>query len=144
MTILKPTEKANHEIKDVERLYELSLHQSSELHFLSDEVRFLKYILESQLPVFTHEKKHMRIQLIASHVVQLKLVKNNVIVDHLTHQGNLNAYIKGSLIKSPEFYQLESDRIQEEVNYISKLLKNIKRELFAVFKDISCLDSSKN
>jgi hypothetical protein len=121
---------------ELQQLYQQSRHQLSDLVFLDDEMKFMKSLIYKLFLPMIHDYHINRVQLINSHLSQLNLVKANVTRDLLVHQGDLFSHTNGVLSKSVDFLRLINERLEAEVNDLNRSLKNIKRELFAVYKEL--------
>lgn len=121
---------------ELQRLYEISKLQLSDMVFLEDEMKFLKSLLFKYFLPMMHDYHVNRVQLINSHLSQLGLVKANVAKDLLIHQGHLNSNINGIGTQSLDFLNLSSERIEEEMKDLNKSFRNIKKEIFLVYKDL--------
>lgn len=124
------------EESELQRLYESSKHQSSDLVFFDDEAKFFKSLLNRYFHSNLMATHVNRVQLINSQLMQLKLVKANITSDSLRHQGNLQMKIKNLFSKSLDFLELENNRIEDEIKDLNKSLKNIKKGVFTIYKNL--------
>lgn len=122
---------------ELQRLYQLSKHQLSDLVFLDDEMKFIKSVIFKYFLPMMHDYNVNRIQLINSHLSQLNLVKANVSKDLMVYQGQLNSNINGLAFQSTDFLKLASERINDEIKDLNKSFRNIKREIFTIYKDLT-------
>lgn len=122
---------------ELQRLYQLSKHQLSDLVFLDDEMKFIKSVIFKYFLPMMHDYNVNRIQLINSHLSQLNLVKANVSRDLMVYQGQLNSNINGLAFQSTDFLKLASERINDEIKDLNKSFRNIKREIFTIYKDLT-------
>jgi len=120
---------------EIQRLYQQSKNQLSDLVFLDDEMKFLKSLLFKYFLPMMHDNHVNRIQLINSHLSQLNLVKANVSSDLLIHMGQMNSTIKGLEFQSLDFLKLAHERVEDELKDLNKSFKSIKREIFIIYKD---------
>jgi hypothetical protein len=104
---------------------------------MEEEMKFLKSILDKYFVSVIQEMNINRIQLLSNELSQLSMVKSNVVKDILIHQGHLEAKISGLLEKSVDFFNLESSRIEDEIQDIYKCFRNIKKEIFTIYKNRS-------
>jgi len=126
---------------ELQRLYQLSKHQLSDLIFLHDEMKFIKSLIFKYFLPMMHDYNVNRIQLINSHLSQLNLVKANVSKELMVYQGQLNSNINGLAFQSTDFLKLSSERINDEIKDLNKSFKNIKREIFTIYKDLTFKES---
>ena len=91
-----------------------------------------------------HDYHVNRVQLINSHLSQLSLVKANVSSDLLLHQGQLQSNLKGQSSQSMDFLKLGNERIEEEIKDLNRLFRNIKKEIFTIYKDLPVRIPEKN
>ncbi|HEY0669447.1 MAG TPA: hypothetical protein VGD22_14780 [Sphingobacteriaceae bacterium] len=122
---------------EIQRLYQLNKHQLSDLLFMEEELRFLKSILNKYFSTIVNDVYLNRIPLISSELTQLGMVKSNVVKDILLHQQNLESGNNDILKKSTHFLKIESDRIEYEIRDIHKCFRNIKKEIFTIYKNSS-------
>ena len=122
---------------EFQRLYESGKNQLSDLVFLDDEMRFLKSLLYKYFLPMIYDYHVNRIQLIISRLSQLHLVKANVAKDLLIHQGHLNSNMKGLVFQSLDFLKLENERMEDEMKDLNRSFRNIKKEIFSVYKDFA-------
>jgi len=122
---------------ELQRLYQTSKHQLSDVIFLDDEMKFIKSIMSKYFLAMMHDYNVNRIQLINSHLSQLNLVKANVSKGLMVHQGQLNSNINGIAFQNIDFLNLTSERINDEIKDLHKSFRNIKREIFSVYKDLT-------
>ena len=120
----------------LQQLYQQSKHQLSDLIFLDDEMKFIKSLIYKFFLPMIHDHHINRVQLINSHISQLSLVKANVARDLLVHQGELFSHINGVLSRSIDFLQLVNERMDAEIIDLNKSLRHIKKEIFAVYKEL--------
>src|SRR5688500_18222862 len=109
---------------ELQRLYQLSKHQLSDLIFLDDEMKFIKSLMFKYFLPMMHDYHVNRIQLINSHLSQLNLVKANVAKELMVYQGQLNSNINGLAFQSADFLKLSSERINDEIKHLHKSFKN--------------------
>lgn len=128
---------------ELQRLYELSKHQLSDLVFLDDEMKFLKSLLFKYFMPMMHDQHVNRVQLVNSHLAQLGLVKANVSQDLLIQQGYLQSNINGPLSQSLDFLKLGNERIEYELKDLNKSFRNIKKEIFALYKELPYEETGK-
>lgn len=121
---------------EFQHLYQLSKQQLSDLVFLDDEMKFIKSLLHKYFLPMMHDYHVNRIQLINSHLSQLNLVKANVAKDLLLHQGQLNSIINGLELQSIDFLKLTNGRIEDEIKDLNRSFRNIKKEVFTIYKDL--------
>ncbi len=121
---------------ELQWLLKLNKHQLSDLIFMDEEVRFLKSLLEKYFSDKPQDSHINRVQLISQQFVQLNMIKENITKDVLTLHGNLNSQIDNLLDKSIESLKFQNDRIEDEIRDLNKCFKNIKKEIFAVYKNI--------
>lgn len=122
---------------ELHRLHEISKNQLSEIVFLDDEMKFIKSLLFKYFLPMMHDYHVNRVQLINSNLSQLHLVKANVSKDMLIHQGQLNSCLNGMETHSLEFLILSNERICDELKDLNRSFKNIKREIFTIYKDLA-------
>jgi hypothetical protein len=123
---------------DLQSFLKKSKEYHSDLSFLHDEVMFLKHFLKSNYPSTFSDLRISRPHLLNNRLVELKLVMDNVTKDILVHQGNLQSIINNVvLVKSLDFLKMESERIDDEIRDLNHNLKRIKKELFALYKNVS-------
>ena len=134
-TNINQTTMNMHQDLEIQRLYQLSKNQLSDLVFLDDEMKFLKSLLYKYFLPMMRDNHVNRIQLINSHLSQLNLVKANVSRDLLIYMGQLNSTIKGLESQSMDFLKLANERVEDELKDLNKCFRNIKREIFIVYKD---------
>jgi hypothetical protein len=120
----------------LKRLYELSKRQLSDLIFFDEEMKFLKNLLEKYFLSKIKDSRINRVQLISRQLSQLRMVQSNITRDALMHQGNLNSKIKELLGKSIDFLIIENERVGEEISDLTRCFKNIKKDIFSVYKDL--------
>lgn len=125
---------------EIQLLYQSSKIHLSDLVFLEDEMKFLKSLLSKIFLPMMHDKSITRAQLIDSHLSQLNLVKANVSKDLLIYQGQLNANINGMENQSIDFLKLANTRIDDEIKDLHRSFRNIKKEIFIVYKDLTPLE----
>lgn len=121
---------------ELQHLYQLSKQQLSDLVFLDDEMKFIKSLLHKYFLPMMHDYHVNRIQLINSHLSQLHLVKANVTKDLLIHQGKLNSNINGLGSQSVDFLNLANGRVEDEIKDLNRSFRNIKKEVFTIYKDL--------
>lgn len=122
---------------DLQHFYQITKCHVSELTFFDEEIKFFKHVLEK----FRHDPLHEghptnKVQLIFDRFVLLKFIRNNVIKDVLEHQGNIESIIKESNVRSLDFVKMENDRIENEIKDLHKVFKDIKKEVFSIFKGL--------
>lgn len=128
---------------EIQILCKLNKHHLSDLMFLNDEMIFLKSLLEKYFQPMIRDTSVNRIQLINNHLAQVNLMKGNVTKDMLIHQGNLNYTFNNVPGKSINFLNLEHDRMEAELKDLHKCFKNIKKEIFAIYKDLHAEEPEK-
>lgn len=119
---------------ELTRLYELSKRHLLELMFFDDELKFLKLLLEKYFGADLHDSYFNKISMISSKLTEISLIRNNINTDALQHQGNLEAYFKAKLVHNSYFYEMESDRISQEIHDIEHQFRKVKSEIFQLFK----------
>lgn len=122
---------------EIQRLYQLNKQQLSDLLFMDEELKFFKSILDKYFSTMVKDVYLNRIQLISSELTQLGMVKSNVVKDILLHQQNLESRINDILKKGTHLLKIESDRIEYEIRDIYKCFRNIKKEIFTIYKNSS-------
>lgn len=122
---------------EIQLLHQASKAQLSDLVFLDDEMKFLKSLLYKIFLPMMRSNAITRAQLIDSHLSQLNLVKANVSKDLMIHQGQLNANISGLEHQSLDFLKLANARIDDEIKDLNRSFRNIKKEIFNVYKDLT-------
>ena len=127
---------------EFQQLYDLSKNQLSSLVFLDDEMKFLTSLLFKYFQPMLHDNHINRVQLIKSHLSQLNLIKANVVKELLIHQGQLYSHTNGLLSKSIDFLKLANDRLDDEIKDLNRSFRNIKKEIFAVYKDLPLPESA--
>lgn len=120
---------------ELQKLHESCKEQLSGLTFLDDEAKFLKSLLEKYFPSMVRDTHMNRVQLISSQLLQLCKLKAIIHRDTELHQVNLNSTINNLSAKSLGFLNLENDRIDDEIKDLNKYFKNIKVEIFTVYKE---------
>jgi hypothetical protein len=121
---------------ELQLLSKSNKHQLSDLYFLNDEVRFLKSLLDTHFLSMIRDSFINRIQLINTQLTLLDMIKANVTKEVLIHQGNINSATNGLQSKSMDLLKLENDRVEDEIEDLNKCFKNIKKEIFLVYKEI--------
>jgi archaellum component FlaC len=119
---------------ELQWLCKVNKHQLSDLIFLDEEVSFLKSLLDKYFSEKLPEVHVNRVQLIGEQLVHLNILKENITKDALTHQGNLHSQINNLLSKGVESLKLQNHRIEDEIRDLNKCFKNIKRDIFTIFK----------
>lgn len=127
---------------EIQQLYQSSKLHLSDLVFLEDEMKFLKSLLSKFFLPMMHAKSVTRAQLIDSHLSQLSLVKANVSIDLLIYQGKLNSTINELELQSIDFLKLASSRIDDEIKDLNRSFRNIKKEIFVIYKDLTPQESA--
>ena len=122
---------------EIQLLYQSSKVHLSDLVFLDDEMKFLKSLLYKIFLPMMRSNGITRAQLIDSHLSQLNLVKANVTKDLMIYQGQLNANVNGLEHQSLDFLKLANSRIDDEIKDLNKSFRNIKKEIFNVYKDLT-------
>jgi hypothetical protein len=128
---------------ELQNLYELSKQQLSDLVFLDDEIKFLKSLLFKHFMPMMHDKQINRVQLINTHLSQLGLLKANVSEELLSLQGHLRSNINGLVSQSIDFIKLGNERIEYELRDLNRSFRNIKKEIFALYKELPCEEAEK-
>lgn len=120
----------------LEELYDLNRQHLSDLHFFDDESKFIGITLEKHfLPMLT-DFNITRAQLIKMRLAELNMVKANVARDINIHQTHIESTIKDESGRSIDFLNLEGDRISDEIKELVKRFRNIKKEVYGIFKAI--------
>lgn len=133
----------NQEDLELQGLYEFSKQQLSDLVFLDDEMKFLKSLLLKYFMPMMQDQHVNRVQLVNSHLAQLGLVKANVSQELLIQQGHLQSAINGVLSQSLDFMKLGNERIDYELRDLNRSFRNIKKEIFALYKELPYTESEK-
>lgn len=128
---------------ELQRLYELSKQQLSDLVFLEDEMKFLKSLLAKYFMPMMHAQHVNRVQLVNSHLAQLGLVKANVSQELLIQQGHLQSNLNGLVSQSLDFLKLGNERVEYELKDLNRSFRNIKKEIFALYKELPYTESEK-
>jgi hypothetical protein len=121
---------------ETQSLYEISKQQLSDLVFLDDEMKFLKGLLIKYFMPMMDDHHVNRIQLINSHLSELNLVKGNVGKGLLIQQEHLQSKIKGLESQGMDFIKLANERIEDELKDLNSSFKNIKKDIFAIYKEL--------
>lgn len=119
---------------EIQLLYQSSKNQLSDLVFLDDEMKILKSLLYKIFRPMMQAKRITRAQLIDSHLSRLNIIKEDVAKDLLIHQENLKSNIVGLEFQSLDFLKLASSRIDDELKDLNRSFRNIKNEIFMVYK----------
>lgn len=121
---------------EFQKLYETSKQQLSDLVFLEDEMKFLKSLLSKYFMPMMNDQHVNRVQLVNSHLTQLGLVKANVSQELLTQQGHLQSGLNGLVSQSIDFLKLGNERIEYELKDLNRSFRNIKKDIFALYKEL--------
>lgn len=128
---------------EFQRLCQLSKLQSSDLVFLHDEMRFLKSLLSRFFMPMMEACFINRVQLINRHLSELALLKANLVHNLLLHQEHLQTNSKDILMPKIDFLKLENERIKDQLNDLNRSFNHIKKEIFAIYKDLALQEAAK-
>lgn len=121
---------------EFEKLYQLNRNHIADMLFFDDEERFLNDLLNKNFMEQLKQEHLNKIKFIHNNLTQLHLVKKNVVKDILTHKGNLEMKFRDIFTHDIYFFELESERVSQEISDLNKSFKKIKKEIFGLFKKI--------
>lgn len=106
----------------------LNLKIRSELRFLCEESVFLQNFLCTNFSNTLCNQTLNRVQLLYDRLLQMRFAQSFTLEALETHENNL-------LLKSVDFLEIESERVASKIKELGNAVKELKKEIFAFYKD---------
>jgi len=122
--------------KNIEELHNDSKIWISEIHFISDEIRFLEHLLSSKYIDCLYSGLYNKIRASSKKIVKEKEMGRDILKIILEQEVTLSSLIKKDSVISNKNFLETHKRLEIEVQNYFKKYKRLKKQIFDVVEKV--------